>query len=142
MKCIYLITLCFLFTGLINELTAQGDTEKIDSVLWKKAMRIHHQAWVVDAHAHQLVFSEEDKEKYYPNARQLDIKMIEKGKIDGVGLYFAYYPLKDQTLFERVKADIKTFHKRVKSYLVDYRLISDIPSIEIGISNKELLIIH
>src|SRR6056297_491381 len=141
MKYTYLITLCFLFTGFINELTAQKDAKKIDSVLWDKAMRIHHQALVVDAHAHQLVFSDEDKENYYPNARQLDIKMIEKGEINGVGLFFSYYTLKDQTLFERVKADKKTFHKRVKSHLVDYRLISDTPSVKIGISNKALLII-
>jgi len=141
MKCIYLIGLCFLFTGVFNELTAHKDAKKIDSELWKKAIRIHHKALVVDAHAHQLVFSDEDKANYYPNARQLDIKMLEKGKIDGVGLFFAYYPLKDQTLFERVKADIKTFHKRVKSHLEDYHLISDIGSIEEAISNKALLII-
>ncbi|MFO7827336.1 MAG: membrane dipeptidase [Bacteroidales bacterium] len=121
--------------------TGYGQQINLDASLWEKALEIHDKALVIDAHAHQLVFSEEDKEKYYPNALQLDIKMIEKGKVDGIGLFFAYYPLKDQTLFERVKADINTFHKRIKNHNVDYSLISDIRSVEEAITNKNLLII-
>ncbi|MEE4198819.1 MAG: membrane dipeptidase [Bacteroidales bacterium] len=125
MKGIYLLILYLLFTGLTKEIKAQGELEKIDSALWKKAIKVHHHAFIADAHAHQLVFNEEDKKKYHPNASQLELKMIEKGKIDGLGLFFAYYPLKDQTLLERVKLDIQALDKRIKKHAVNYSIISD-----------------
>ena len=130
-----------LFLCLIGAAPGYGQQERLDDKLWQRAMKIHEEAVVWDAHAHQLVFGEADKEKYYPNSCQLDMKMVEKGKIDGIGLYFAYYPLKDHTLFERVKADMKFFQRRINRHMSDYSLISGLQKLDNGISNNDLLIV-
>lgn len=141
MKWIYLIALYFLFTGLVNELTAQGDPEKLDSVLWEKAISIHHQAFVADAHAHQLVFGKRDKEKYYPEANQLDIDNIQQGGINAIGLFFAYYPLKNQTLYSKVKADMNTLFLRIDDYNDDIKVVSNEKILDKGDKEEPLFLI-
>lgn len=126
---------------LIPFLQGFGQEKDVDSELWEKALKIHKNAVICDAHAHQLVFNKDDKIKYHPNSKQLEFEMVKKGKIDAIGLYFAYYPLKNETLVARVKSDFKTFHNRIDNHADKYTIISETSDIEQGINNDDLMII-
>ncbi len=64
------------------------------------ADKIHREAVVVDAHAHQLTLGNDKPDN------QLNLKMLEEGAVDAVGLYFAYYPLENTSLVEQVRNDM------------------------------------
>jgi membrane dipeptidase len=126
---------------LIPFIKAFGQEKDVNNELWEKAIKIHKDAVICDAHAHQLVFNKDDKVKYHPNSKQLEFEMVKKGKIDAIGLYFAYYPLKEETLVARVKSDLKAFHERIDAHTDKYTIISETSDIEKGINNNDLMII-
>jgi len=94
--------------------------------------KIHNEAIVVDAHAHGLSFNND--------AKQLNIKMLKRGDVDVVGLYFAYYPLQDLTLLCRVKSDIKELQNEIESSDYNLILVENSQQIETAVGNGNLAI--
>lgn len=127
--------------ALIPFIKGFGQEKDVDKELWQTALEIHKNAVVCDAHTHQLVFNKEDKIEYHPNSKQLEFEMVKKGGIDAIGLYFAYYPLKDETLVSRVKSDFKTFQNRIDNHTDKYTIISKTSDIKQGINHNDLMII-
>src|SRR6056297_3012374 len=81
--------------------------------LWEEALSIHEEALVVDAHAHRLVFGPADRASYHPEASQMEVSMVKKGGVDAIALYFAYYPIENGTLYQRVKKDLGILEQRI-----------------------------
>lgn len=97
---------CLLTSGHLKKGTAQTSSGPIDAALWQKAQKLHQNAYVADAHLHKIIFSEtslpnEEREKH-----QAGIGMLNKGGVDAGALFFAYYPLKAETLLQRLRKDM------------------------------------
>ena len=98
---------------------AKGD-EPVDKKLWKQAQKIHHNAIVVDAHAHPFMFS------YKPEqwnlgidslSSQIDLAKMEKG---GVDVAFYSMPLrfgkKDDSKLDRLKNSSEKMKAMLKKF--------------------------
>jgi membrane dipeptidase len=130
-----------LITCLINPASGQEQSEERDALLWKQAQRIHQEAVVFDAHAHKLVIDPEDPDSQNPEASQLSFEKVRKGGIDGLGLYFAYYPIKNGTLLSRVQEDLERLREEIVSREHPIAVISEFQNLPKAIKSQELVII-
>lgn len=94
---------------------------------------IHNNAIVVDAHAHNISFHNDDK--------QLDLQMLKNGGVDAVGLYFAYYPIKNSTLLDRVKSDITKLQQKIDDGKYQLKITTNSTQIEKAVVNGNIAII-
>ncbi|MCF8304409.1 MAG: dipeptidase [Bacteroidales bacterium] len=116
-----------------NDAASQIANKEKDKELWEKALQIHRDAMVIDAHAHRPVFGKKDQQLNHPDATQVDIELLKAGGIDGLGMYFAYYPIKGKPLYAKVKNDLMYLHKRVKEYAPEVTVASDLSSFKNGL---------
>lgn len=119
----------------------QTMSNEMDKELWEKAMAIHRNARVIDAHAHKLVFGAEDREKTFPDAGQLGIQQLKQGGIDGVAMYFAYYPIEGKPLYYQVKQDIQHLHQRIRTYAPGVAVASDLSGFKKGLERNEPVVL-
>lgn len=96
--------------------------------------KIHDNATVVDAHAHNLNFNNNESDN------QLNLKMLEKGGVDVVGLYFAYYPIKNSTLLAKVRSDISKLQKQINTGKYHVSIASNSEQIAKFINNGNVAI--
>jgi len=135
------ITGLFLINGILNPASGQDQQEQRDALLWKKAQRIHEKAVVIDAHAHQLIIDPEDPNRKDPESSQLSVEKVCQGRIDGLGLYFAYYPIKNGTLLTRVQQDLQNLQKQITSHDTPIAVVSDLQNLKGSMEKEDLVII-
>ena len=140
-RLIYLFFLLLVTSVCVRDSRAQTRQKEVDAELWQKALDLHKRAFVFDAHAHKLVFGKEDQAKYYPSAPQLDMEKMKAGGVDGVGLFFAYHPIKNQTLYAKVDSDLKTLHKRVEKNNASIEMVKQANDISLATQNGHQLIV-
>jgi len=86
-----------------------------DDALWKEAQKIHQQATVFDAHAHGLTFPDNTRAASSNEECQLTPEKMERGGVDGTGLFFAYQPLRDHSLSVQVKRDMAILKEKLRN---------------------------
>jgi len=94
--------------------------QETDPILWEKAMAIHHEAIVLDAHTHPMlaIFSNVDDLELAKNThKSINFVTMKKGGLDG---FFFPLPFRDDFNAEspsrKIKEDIQTIRDHIHKY--------------------------
>lgn len=116
------IVLSVFFLGYLSLSMAQNESE-LDIELMKRAYELVEEAIVIDAHAHAADLKEFTGQMSPAGNSQLTLDYMKKGKVDGVGLFFAYYPIEGKSLVSKVKEDLSLLKDLINTNLPDVRII-------------------
>ena len=107
---------CLLTSGHLKKGLAQTNSAQIDATLWQKAQKLHQNAYVADAHLHKIIFNETSLPDEERKKHQAGIGMLNKGGVDAAAHFFAYYPLKEETLLQRLRKDMHALEQNMNNH--------------------------
>lgn len=114
---------CLIIAFFNISLTAQ----EVDKSLWEKALKIHQEALVIDAHAHGLIFERGKNPGKKKDTSQVDLFLMKEGGIDAVFFSLPIEDNPDEKISKRVSRSSDFVCDQLKKHadLAELALSSD-----------------